>query len=145
MELNPYHGLGVITFGMPRSEVIKLLGEPSDRFRKGVSATILTDEYSTLGMHIYFDVSDLVDYLDVFEPCDIQYEGIQLVGRPPMEVLDELSSLGIEYFEARPSFIVTRLGVALYAPGVDAEGDLIEGVGIFKSHKEITAVYPYPK
>ena len=51
----PYHGVGLIRFGMMREDVRGLLGKPSATFYKGLSTESSTDAYDDLGLHVYYN------------------------------------------------------------------------------------------
>ena len=104
-EIKPGYGLGVLKFGMKRSEVKLILGEPSfvDEYSHSDSANDLTEswEYEDLALSLSFDEEEKWK-LTMMSVSSGFYElnGKSLVGKSEVVALEELTGfdeeLGLE-------------------------------------------------
>jgi hypothetical protein len=127
MEVRPFEGLGDLRFGMSRADVRALLGPEFRSFKKTPLAKTLTDAYTQLGLHLYYDDQDRLEFIEAFQPCIPIFRGIELLGRPEV-VLEQLrkTGVGIPRRDSDGNFF-DDLGFALYSPG-----DVVEGVSVYK-------------
>jgi hypothetical protein len=126
MDIEPYVGLGEAHFGKTREGIRDLLGEEFESFQKSSDSPILTDSYDSLGLHLYFDDSDRLEYIECFDPAAPTVNKISLLGRPISEASADLKSLGSTVRPYDEGLDFPELGISLYAPD-----DVVESVGIF--------------
>ena len=104
IEIKPGQGLGVLKFGMRKSEVKLLLGEPSfiDEYSHSDSANDLTEswEYDDLALSISFDEEENWKLTMISVSADFyQLEGESLIGLNEENVITALTSLKFEDLE----------------------------------------------
>jgi hypothetical protein len=59
-------GIGPVMIGLPMADVRSMLGEPTKQFHKSPGSIKLTDVYEPLGVHIYYDDADCVEFVESF-------------------------------------------------------------------------------
>jgi hypothetical protein len=126
MEILPFVGLDNINFGMLRKDVRELLGDNWREFRKTPFSKNLTDSYDSLGLHLYYDEKDCLEFIEAFSPCSIIFKTVSLVGSNLNEVLSELKKQNISGRLDEPSWFFDSSGFAL----IENEG-VVTGVSIF--------------
>jgi len=104
IEIKHGQGLGVLKFGMRKSEVKLLLGEPSfiDEYSHSDSANDLTEswEYDDLALSISFDEEENWKLTMISVSADFyQLEGESLIGLNEENVITALTSLKFEDLE----------------------------------------------
>ena len=125
--IRPYEGLGGLYFGMGRSEAHIALGSEAESFRKAPSSTEETDAYDLLGLHLYFDEDDRLDFIEAFSPCEPKFANISLLSENAQTVLAKLESLGHEANYDDGGYFFDELGFVLYAPSEE-----IEAVSVYR-------------
>ena len=122
MELLPFVGLGTMRFGMTRAEARGALGDNYRSFRKVPAAPTLTDAYADLGLHLYYDPADRLEFIEAFKPAQPTFRSIELLA-PTDDVLKRLlqSGAGPARRDLEAYFFHDH-GFALYSPGPDVEG-----------------------
>lgn len=95
-EIKPGYGLGVLKFGMKRSEVKLLLGEPSfvDKYSHSDSSNDLTEswEYDDLDLSLSFDEEEQWKLTMISVSSEFyELEEKSLIGKSEVETLKELA------------------------------------------------------
>jgi hypothetical protein len=120
--IQPFQSVGPLRFGMERDEVRQILEEPPKEFKKGFSENV-TEAYDQAGVHVYYDSSGSVEFIEAFPPANPVYEGVDLMRSDTRAVLADLAQLGLRprddeegglWFEDR--------GFVLFAPSGKTEG-----------------------
>lgn len=93
LEIQPYISVGDLHFGDSRQHARQLLGSKYQSFEK-VPGSNETDAYDDLGLHLYFDSQDCLEYVETFFPASPSLQGAQLLGKSIRQVADELARLG---------------------------------------------------
>lgn len=137
-ELRPLIGIGPLAFGISRAEVREIVGESSRLFRKAPTDVQLTDEYAALGIHLYYDVDDRLQFMEGWnEPKATGWRpecnGVRFFDLGLDETLKALGRLG---FEVTPyglgDYDCRELGLSLYAPSE------LEGVACYSASYQRT-------
>jgi hypothetical protein len=126
MEIVPFTSVGGLCFGTTRHRSRERLGGGSQSFRKVVGATE-TDAYDALGLHLYFDDEERLEFVEAFEPASPSFRGILLLGRDRGEVAEELTAMGYDLTQDAYGLRCDGAGFALTAPD-----GIVEGVGVFR-------------
>jgi len=100
-EIKPGYGLGVLKFGMRRSEVKLLLGAPSfiDKYSHSDSATDLTEswEYDELNLSLSFDEEEKWKLMMISVASDFyELKNENLIGLEEEKIMDKLSALNFQ-------------------------------------------------
>ncbi len=61
--IGPYIGINNIKFGMKRAEVRKALNLMPREFFKISDSDVPTDAYDEIGIHVYYDKSDICEVI----------------------------------------------------------------------------------
>jgi hypothetical protein len=125
MKIEPFLGVGVIRFGDTRQQVRETLQRPFETFRKNMGENA-TDAFDEIGLHVYYDGQDRVEFIEGFDPASLTISGLELLGRSIEDVDKELKALG-------HSSIPTDVGLQFDSAGIvlTASNGIIEGVGIY--------------
>lgn len=119
---------------MSRTAVLDATGEPTRRFRKSPDSPELTDAYDDIGMHVYYDDSETVVFVEAGQAQNVKllFDGMSLLDTPVTEVISEISKLG-SYLEKEDghSFVFGELGISLWRS--DPGREYFEAVGVARS------------
>lgn len=126
MIITSFVGVGIIRFGESRSVVRRLLGAPVVTFRKDVGENE-TDAFNSLGLHVYYDGRDGVEYVEMFDPAMPVLNGVTFLGRVMSVVDSDLRRMGAKGRAVDVGMIYDDLGLAFTAPT-----GIVEGVGAFR-------------
>jgi hypothetical protein len=126
MEIVPYTSVGGLCFGTTRNRIRERLGGGSQAFRK-VDCANETDAYDALGLHLYFDDEERLEFVEAFDPASPSFRGTRLLGRDRDEVAAELTAMGYDLTQDSYGLRCDGAGFALTAPD-----GMVEGVGIFR-------------
>lgn len=138
LRVRPHEGIGPITFGASIRDTRRALAEPLRALGQGWAsvATFLkdprrdslpVDDYSSLGLHIYYRVDGagvVCDGVEVFSPARPWYEDRDALSSPFGAVRSWLATRDPSLEVEVGSFTSRILGVAFYAPAADEEPDL---------------------
>ena len=126
-EVVPFERLGDLRLGMSRTAVRSMLGSNFKSFRKGPDSINETDAYDQLGMHLYYDADDQLEFIEMFPPSDPAYQGVHLLNNSLDQVLQKLAAIGQHYHYDDDGYDFKQLGVVLYVPD-----DSIESVAVYR-------------
>jgi hypothetical protein len=122
MEIIPFTSVGLLTFGETREILQAQLGTSFSTFQK-VAGENETDSYDNLGLHLYYDNADRLEFVEAFLPADVTFRGIAFLGRHLEQLVLELRSLGFAPTVSDVGVRFEGVGIALAAPY-----GLVEGV-----------------
>jgi len=127
MEILPFVSIGDLRFGESRQDVRKHLGTKYQVFRKDVGANE-TDAYDELGLHLYYDNDDKLEYVETFTPAAPTFKGVAMLGRHSEDVQEDLARAGHTCSVMDDvSINCGSAGIALYSPD-----EMVEGVGVYR-------------
>jgi hypothetical protein len=121
MEIRPFEAVGALRFGESRHDVKEKLGSPSFPFRKNVGYNEI-EVCNELGLHLYFDPHDCLEFLEAFEPAELVFHGIRFLGRDLGAVTKDMEALGFAAIESDVGVNFEDAGIALTAPSGVVEG-----------------------
>ena len=128
----PYQSIGPLKLSASRTDVRHTLGDDFKTFKKTVLSN-LSDVYD--GVHLYYDNSDNLEFIEAYEPCTPIYEGIKFLRRKTTLVVAALEKLGNEQSYDDGSYLFEGLGIALYAPATTVEAVSVFRRGYYQDHK----------
>jgi hypothetical protein len=126
MEIVPFISYGRLCFGDTRHSIRERLGVHYQSFQKDVGENE-TDAYDGLGLHLYFDDEDRLEFVEAFEPASPLFRGIMLLSRGRDEFAAEVVAMGQSVTLDDYGLRCDGAGFALTAPN-----GIVEGVGIFR-------------
>ena len=103
-EIRPFEGLGPISFGMKRDQVIEILGEPDDQ-ESLLSADmdlppIEIMHYDKLGLSLEFELDNEYELINIaISEGDYSIKGKTFIGKTFAELLEHFVSLGYTQFD----------------------------------------------
>lgn len=126
MEIIAFQSIGSLAFGDSRQVTKEKLGSSFSTFEK-VSGANATDSYDGLGLHLYYDNENRLEFVECFAPAEVVFQGIKFLGRDLQEVAGDMKSLG--YFPTE-----TDVGVKFHKAGIaiTATMGLVEGIAAFR-------------
>jgi hypothetical protein len=127
MEVTPFISVGSLRFGATREDIRAQLGARFESFKKSPNSNE-TDAYDELGLHLYYDRDNRLEYVEAFEPAEPEYAGIVFVGRAFEDVRNDLTEAGYACsFMDAASVKCDDAGIALYI----SDG-IVEGAGVYR-------------
>jgi hypothetical protein len=122
MEIHPYESVGPLRFGFSRDTVRGVLKSTLRRFRKYESRPKI-DVSNELGLHLYYDDLDCLEFIEAFDPANIAFRGVTFLGRGLCAVIEDMRLLGFSPTKS-DGYGVTfdSAGIALFAPTGKVEG-----------------------
>jgi hypothetical protein len=127
----PYEGIDSARLGMTRAEVRLAIGGDVRQYKKGGSTE--ADQFLGKSIHAYYTDDDRCEAFEIYAPANVDFHGLQLLGRPFEDVLRALRALDRDIETDFSGACSVKLGVAVYAPfAVDAPAEPVEGVFVFK-------------
>ena len=133
-KIIPFEGLGSLRFSETRAAIRALLNDPDLSFRKGSSTSTLTDAYNALGLHLFYDAQDCLEFIETFPPCNPVFEGQTFSGLPIEMVVTAMRARGHQpNNDGLGDYIFEDLGIALYVPDEDVESVAVYRHGYYDS------------
>jgi hypothetical protein len=118
----PYGAIGEIRLGASRADVASLNLGTLRQFKEDPEDTRYAEAYDDIGVHIYYDNTERVEFIETFKPMRPTLEGLELMGRDIVTVVGLLDKRGHGVRENVGSYMFDTLGLALYAPSGTVEG-----------------------
>ena len=91
----PHLGLSFIRFGMTRGECRALVGTVFTSFSRNGGAFLEVDMFDDFGVQLNFDMNNMLEFLEVSSPGQVEFGGVYLLGRRLDEAVGELESIGL--------------------------------------------------
>ena len=126
MEIIPHVSIGELRFGESRQNIRHSLGNKYRPFQKGVGSND-TDAYDDLGLHLYFDDDDRLEFVEGWGPASPAFQGISFMGRQVEDVASDLAAGGYRSVLDGYGLTCESAGIALTAPT-----GIVEGVAAFR-------------
>ncbi len=125
--ITPFEGLGDLKFGLSRQAVRDLLGPDVRSYRKNKYEPRDTDSYRRLGLHLYYDADDRLEFIETTPPSDPTFQGVHLRDADLGRVLARLADQGYHATEDDAGYNFKDLGIGLYVPE-----SAIEAVSVYR-------------
>jgi hypothetical protein len=119
--IEPYKRVGPLTIGQERKTVRDVLGDDYETFAKAEGEN-LTDAYDGLGVHLYYADDDTLEFVEFFEPAEVDFQGKRLLGRPFAQIQNELAADGYTPRASDVGYEYDELGIAFTLGGDEVEG-----------------------
>jgi hypothetical protein len=140
MEIRPFESVGALRFGDSRQHVKGKLRRPSFPFQKNVGYSEI-EVCNELGLHLYFDSDDCLEFVEAFEPAQVVFRGISFLGRELDSVISDMESLGYRPTESDVGVNFESAGIALTAPSGIVEGVAAHRKGYYDQSGGTLAVF----
>jgi len=128
MEIKPFIGIGEVEFGKPRHTIRGHLGSEFTSFKKTPSSLSETDAYDNLGIYLFYDENDCLDFCELYPPFIVTF-------------------MGISFFEQSGNLlenVFKEKGINLMANSVGYDAPDF-GFGIYVNEGKVRGVYIYKK
>lgn len=122
----PLEGINGVKFGMPRSEVRKVLGGKYKEFRKSKFSKNTTDDFGIC--HVFYNPDNKCEAVEVFDECEILVNGEVIFPLDISSVKKRISDLK----EDTGSYISKELSIGIYAPEGKPESILFGEAGYYE-------------
>jgi hypothetical protein len=102
---------------LPMADLRGILGEPTKQFRKSPGSLKLTDAYEPLGVHVYYDDADCVEFVELFAVEEVIHvlDGLPVFDTSVATLMAALSKKGVvRSEEGGTSLVVPTLGLAFW-------------------------------
>ena len=114
MDIVSFKRVGNLTFGMKREKVREMLGPNFTVFRKSPWEVNTTDDYHTLGLHLYYTEHDELEFVEMFPPARPIFKGVDLMQKDVESTLKTLREFDPDPETDGASYIFHKIGIALY-------------------------------
>lgn len=111
-------GFDNVKFGMERSEVRTLLGEPVREFKKSKFSKMTTDDYSEY--HIFYDKDNKFEAVEFFDEVEIKIDNNIIF---PISI-DSLTKMNYNFTSDGDGIISVEYSIGVYAPNKNPESIL---------------------
>ena len=91
-EIKPGVSVGPIYIGMMKPDYTKILGRSFEVFKRFEDDEDEVVAYDNVGVHLTVDPNYMIKQISVFQPNEVLWKGIQLLGRDMNIVAEELKS-----------------------------------------------------
>lgn len=125
MKIHPGKSVGPLVLGMSQEAYESILGLPDEEFKRTSDSTDVVLEYRSKCFHLGIDDTRRITSISVFRPEKVEFEGIQLLGRPLEDVEAELSKTPFEFSEVDAGLECEEAGIVI----VEYEG-VVDGVEV---------------
>jgi hypothetical protein len=133
LEIQYYHGVLGLAFGMTPDQVRATLGDNFQSYQKAPTSEMPTDAFDSLGIHVFYKAPGHCEAIELFAPADPTLQGKPLIGQPFSVVRDRVQALDSSVEIDETGLISQKLGIGLYAPfAADAPEDPVESVIVFE-------------
>jgi hypothetical protein len=125
-KITSFRSVGPVSFGQSRALVRSALGEKVRSFRK-TEGENETDAYDGLGIHLYYDENDRLEFVEAFAAAVIEFQNIRLIGRNAEQVTRDMQSLGYEGVSDEVGYNYDEVGL-----GLTVDRGVVVGVAVFR-------------
>jgi hypothetical protein len=132
MEIVPFRTIGPLSYGDSRQVARDKLASPYSVFAKDIGSEE-TDSFDELGLHLYYDAGGNLELVEGFEPANITFHGVGLIGRDLTSVVAEIGQIGFDSVESDVGVKFPTLGIALTASDGIVEGVAAHRKGYYES------------
>lgn len=130
MDIVPFTSVGILAFGDSRAATREMLASKFSTFRKNAGDSE-TDSFDDLGLHLYYDEKDELEFVEAFDPAEINLRGVCFLGRDLNAVISDMNLLGFSPTVRDVGVDIERAGIALYAPCGVVEGIAVHREGYY--------------
>ena len=106
-QVRTFEGLRDLRLGTTRAAVRSLL---DTGVRMLVKGGVELDSFDSLGFYLYYDQNDELEFIEAFETCEPEYDGVRPLGDDTPSVLNKLAQLGHEPVGDDSGYDSPRLG-----------------------------------
>ena len=132
MEVIPFISIGLLTFGDSRQVAREKLASRFSTFAK-VAGTNESDAFDHLGLHLYYDKTGRLEFVEAFAPANVVFRGVTFLGRDLESVTSDMKALGFNPTETDVGVDFQDAGIALTAPSGVVEGAAAHRKGYYDS------------
>lgn len=130
-KINPYVGAEPILLGMTSEQIESIIGVKARKFKKSPYSETLTDAFECF--HVYYKSNGQCEAVEFFEPANLVFNGVYLIGKPYSEVESLFKSIDNATETDGSGLTSYQFGVGVYAPFAGKEpNEPVEGVIIFE-------------
>lgn len=123
--VEPTIGVDRIRFGMSRSEICSVLGEPKRQFKKTKFSESLTDDFGSF--HVFYNKDDRCEAIEIFEGIQVMVNGETLFP----QAADIVKSCPIVFTDEEDGFYSVEYSIGFYAPHGKIESITIAEKGYY--------------
>lgn len=123
-NVKPLCGFDDVKFGMTRTQVRAILGEPTREFKKSKFSKTMTDDYTSF--HIFYDKNDEFEAVEFFDDAEIIIDN-SIIFPASIEQL----KANYNFAADGDGYICAEHSIGVYAPGGKAESILFAVSGYY--------------
>ena len=134
-EIIPGRSIGPFQLGMPRNEVWQQSSCPITSFFKTPACTRRTDDFTLLGIHVYYDTNDCANYIAAHMP--VQHNKVKhildgnLVSGMTVGELREICSLfDRPLVSSESGFEIPLLGLHVCSHYYEDDSSLVDAISV---------------
>jgi len=115
-DLEPLKAPKPLRFGMPKDEVIRILGNPDKQFIRNPAVGFEELAYDRIGVYVSLDRTSQCNAVMIFAPSRAVLDGQDLLKRPAREAIQFIKSKDLDATFENDSLTAYKLGLSVYAP-----------------------------
>jgi hypothetical protein len=128
MKIVPFERVGDLIFGTERERVREILGPNFRTYRKASFSTNDTDAYRELGLYLYYNQHDELEFVEMSPLATPTFKGINLFEGDIQSMVRVLQEFDPDPEIDEVGCIFHKIGIALYSEREDGK---IEAVSAF--------------
>lgn len=109
-NVTPLKGFNDVLFGMSRTEIHRILGEPIRVFKKSQFSKVSTDDYGSY--HIFYDKNDCFEAVEFFEANEVA----DLINSTIFESIEAIKNSVYKFSQDGDGYLECHLSIGVYAP-----------------------------
>lgn len=134
-EIIPGSSVGPFRLGMPRTEIQSLFQYPITSFFKGPDSERRTDDFTILGVHIYYDGDDCANYIEAHMPVEFndvkhRLDGNFVTGMNVGELREICQLLGHPLVDFDSGFEIPSLGLNVYSHDYETDASTVDAISV---------------
>lgn len=129
MEIKPFIGIGDIAFGKSRRNIRENLGSDFTSFKKTSLSVSETDAYDNIGIYLFYDENDCLNFFELFPPFLVSYKGISFFDQSETTLIQLLRGNGVNLAPNSVGYDAPDFGFGIYV-----NESKIDGVCVYKKN-----------
>jgi hypothetical protein len=129
MEIKPFIGIGDIVFGKSRRTIRDNLGSDFTSFKKTSFSVNETDAYDSIGIYLYYDENDCLNFFELFPPFLVTFKGVSFFEHLETTLIQLLKDNDVNLTPNSVGYDAPDFGFRIYIN----EGK-IDGVCVYKKN-----------
>jgi hypothetical protein len=116
LAIDPYIGVGILRFGMPRAQVRACIGEPFEEFKRNEFAVNFCDFFPDEVLWAHYTDEGNLNAIECGDPASPVLFGQPIIGFPTNQIASFLAQHDDSVNLEADALTSMKLGVSIYSP-----------------------------